>query len=202
MSENENQPPAPSKQTSSVPLKKETVRVTLKAADAPPAVPSASVPLAPPVKPPIPTAPPVPTSSVAAARPPAPTVPLRTAGPPTAMAPAPTIRLAGAPGAATAPGVARPVAGAPTMALPKATVQLQKPTQPLAAASASSQPQSEGAEEENEVVEAGQGLANGLAIAGFIAALVVLYLQISTAGTWINAEDNENKGQWFSQLTN
>ena len=70
MSENENQPPAPSKQTSSVPLKKETVRVTLKAADAPPAVPSATVPMAPPVRPPVPTAPPTPTGG-----PPLPTSP-------------------------------------------------------------------------------------------------------------------------------
>ena len=161
MSENENLPPAPSKQTSSVPLKKETVRVTLKAADAPPAVPSATVPMAPPVRPPIPGGPP--TATVPGAlRPkaPAPTIPLRTAGPPT-LAPAPTIRLAttaaptspGLPGAPprtaggaptlrltpsaapTPPGLPgappRTAGGAPTIALPKATVQLQPPTQPL-----------------------------------------------------------------------
>ena len=134
MSDNENQPPAPSKQTSSVPLKKETVRITLKAADAPPAVPSATVPMAPPVRPPVPTAPPTPTAG-GAPRPPAPTIPLRTAGAP-AMAPAPTIRLAasGAPTAAVRPTGAT---GAPTMALPKATVQLQAPTQPLGTASSS-----------------------------------------------------------------
>ncbi|MBN8459721.1 MAG: hypothetical protein J0M04_17970, partial [Verrucomicrobia bacterium] len=63
MSENDPSQ-TPSKQTSSVPLKKETVRVTLKAADAPPAAPVASVPGAPAVKPPTPPpAPPVASSA-------------------------------------------------------------------------------------------------------------------------------------------
>ena len=103
MSDNDNplsQPPT--KQTSSVPLKKETVRVTLKAADA--SVPSATVPLAPPVRPPLsPTAPTV----GGAPRPPAPapTIALKK-GPPTAPAPAPTIPLkTGAPSAVPTPTV-------------------------------------------------------------------------------------------------
>jgi hypothetical protein len=77
-----------SKHTSLVPLKKETVRVTLKASDA--SVPSATVPLAAPVRPPIsPTAP-----TVGAPRPPAPapTIALKK-GPPTAPTAAPTIPL-------------------------------------------------------------------------------------------------------------
>jgi hypothetical protein len=77
-----------SKQTSLVPLKKETVRVTLKASDA--SVPSATVPLAQPMRPPLsPTAP-----TIGAPRPPAPapTIALKK-GPPTTPAPAPTIPL-------------------------------------------------------------------------------------------------------------
>ena len=104
MSDNENK--NPSKQTSSVPLKKETVRVTLKAADAPPAVPSATLPAnpAPTIKPPTPpVAPPAPrppsaqppSGAPTAPKPPAPapTIPLRTSGAPTAAG-APTIKLA------------------------------------------------------------------------------------------------------------
>ncbi len=202
MSENENQPPAPSKQTSTVPLKKETVRITLKAADAPPAVPSATVPMAPPVRPPIPGGPPTATVPGALRPSPAPTIPLRTAGPPT-MAPAPTIRLAtsGAPTSPVLPGAApRPAGGAPTIALPKATVQLQPPTQPLGTSfSAPSQAGTLKVADEEEEEVGNDGLANILSIVGFAAALIVLGLQLKTANIWINAEDNAKKGEW-SQL--
>ncbi|NQW99640.1 hypothetical protein HQ447_03205 [bacterium] len=186
MSENENQPPAPSKQTSSVPLKKETVRITLKAADAPPAVPSATVPMAPPVKPPVPTAPPTPTGGPPRPSAPAPTIPLRAAGAP-ALAPAPTIRLAAA-GAPKLPGAV------PTMALPKATVQLQPPTQPLGTSFPPSQVGSLAGDDEDE--GGNEGLANILSGVGLAAAIVVLAFQLMTANTWISAEDNEKSGDW------
>ncbi|MEO5712579.1 MAG: hypothetical protein ABIT37_03750 [Luteolibacter sp.] len=203
MSENENQPPAPSKQTSSVPLKKETVRVTLKAADAPPAVPSATVPMAPPVRPPIPGGPPTATVPGGAPRPPAPapTIPLRTAGGPPTMSPAPTIRLATSPGAPGLPGAARPAGGAPTIALPKATVQLQPPTQPLGTSfSAPSQAGTLAGADDDEDEGSGEGLANILSIVGFVAALAVLTFQLLTANTWINAEDNAKKGDWMQLM--
>lgn len=143
MSDNENK--NPSKQTSSVPLKKETVRVTLKAADAPPAIPSATLPAnpaptikppAPPIAPPAPTAtkPPViqpPSGAPTAMKPPAPapTIPLRTAGPPTVGAP--TIKLATSSATVGAPTIALktantplPGAGAPTIALKTANTPL------------------------------------------------------------------------------
>jgi hypothetical protein len=210
MSDNDNQPSNPSKQTSSVPLskqtssvplKKETVRVTLKAADAPPAIPSATVPMAPPVKPPVPTAPPTPTASGGPPRPPAPapTIPLRTAGAPPAMGPAPTIRLAGA-GAPT-----RPVpTGAPTIALPKATVSLPSPTQPLGTSFSSPSKMAPLQTEDDEEEGGSEGLANILSIVGFIAALVVLTFQLTTANTWINAPENPDvptPGDW-AQLMN
>lgn len=193
MSENENQPPAPSKQTSSVPLKKETVRITLKAADAPPAIPSATVPMAPPVRPPVPGGPPTATGGPPRPTAPAPTVPLRPVGAP-AMASAPTIRLATS---AAPTGAIRPpgATGLPTMALPKATVQLQAPTQPLGTTFSPSQAPTLATDDEDEE-EVGQGLANILSGVGLAAALIVLAFQLMAAGTWINAEDNEKKGDW------
>jgi len=183
MPENENQPPVPSKQTSSVPLtkqtssvplKKETVRVTLKAADAPPAVPSATMPISPPVRPPVPGAPPVPTA-------PAPTIPLRPVGSPTA-APAPTIRLA----SSSATSALRPGGGAPT--LPKATVQLQAPTQPLGTSFPTAQVSSLKVEDDEEE-EANAGLNKILAGLGFAAAVAVLVSQGMIAKTWISVDD-------------
>ncbi len=203
MSENENQPPSPSKQTSSVPLKKETVRVTLKAADAPPAVPSATVPMAPPVRPPVPGGPPTATApAVGAPRPtaPAPTIPLRTAGAPGAPAPTIPLRTAGAPPSGPAPTIPlRTAAGAPTApGLPKATVQLQAPTQPLGTSAPLASSVSLKVEDEEEAGE-NEGVVKILAGVGFAAALALLAFQLKLANTWISVEDNPKTGDW-SQL--
>ena len=186
MSENENQPPVPSKQTSSVPLKKETVRVTLKAADAPPAVPSATVPMAPPTRPPVAggSAPPTPTA-------PTPTIPLRAAGAPMA-APAPTIRLA----TSSATGPMRP-GGAPT--LPKATVQLQVPGQPMGTLPAPSMASTFKVEEEEEQVPTSP-LVTILAGVAMAAAVILLICQLMLANIWISAEDNPKSSDGWSQL--
>ncbi|MCX6866236.1 MAG: hypothetical protein NTV46_08480 [Verrucomicrobia bacterium] len=184
MTENDNQPPVPSKQTSSVPLKKETVRVTLKAADAPPAVPSATVPMAPPVRPPVPGAPPTPTA-------PAPTIALRPAGK-AGVSPAPTIRLA----TSTAPTSAlRPPAGS-TPTLPKATVQLQAPTQALGAAFPPTSQVAMFKVEEEVEEEPYSLLVNILSGVGFAAAIAVLVLQLMISQIWINVEDNPKVGDW------
>ncbi len=184
MTENDNLPPTPSKQTSSVPLKKETVRVTLKASDAPPSVPSATVPMAPPVRPPVPSAPPSPTA-------PAPTIPLRSAGKPTAS-PAPTIRLATSSSSPTS--ALRPGGGVPT--LPKATVQLQAPTKPLGTSFPTSSQAATFQVVEEEEEEAFAGLVKILAGVGFAAAVVVLVFQLMLADIWISAEDNPKTGDW------
>lgn len=222
MSDNEN---PPSKQTSSVPLKKETVRVTLKAADAPaasptgaPPAPAAPKPTAGPPKAPtapVPTKPPTPTAPAATigkAPAPAPTIPLKTAaGTTTGSAPAaaPTIKLntspmaptapggppkpasaptapLKAPGAPTAPGSA-PAPG-PTIALPKATVQLNPPTQPLgtqgpAASQMATMPVSE--EEESGA----SPLLSALSIIGFLGAAAVIAIQLMTANVWLTKDD-------------
>ena len=196
MSENENQPTVPSKQTSSVPLKKETVRITLKASDAPPASPSATIPMAPPVRPPVPGGAPRPLTAP-------PTVPLRsTVGAPTmspGIVPAPTIPLRASvalPGTIPAPTVRISPVGLP--ALPKATVPLQKTSQPLEPGS-KVEPLEVAGKEAGEAEE-GQLLVNVLSGIGLAAALVVLALQFMTASKWINAEDNPKAGQW-SQLS-
>ena len=216
MSENENK--TPSKQTSSVPLKKETVRVTLKAADAPPAVPSASLPKspAPAVKPPTPpVAPPTATRPPTATVPPsgaptapkapapAPTIPLRTATPPTAGAP--TIRLATSNAAIGAPTIALktanaplPGGGAPTISLPKATVALDPPTKPLSpTVAAATQKPTLSTMEEPEDETGADTFSKFLAGVGLVAAIVVLSLQLTISKIWINAEDNnERTGDW------
>ena len=133
------------KQTSTVPLKKETVRVTLKANPETPRAETPSIEGAPSIAagPPPPSAPPAPPVApvVAVAPTPAPTIRLKTAagGTTGTPAPTPTVRLntgAHIAGAPTVPLQTRPLtttapaAKAPTMQLPKATVQLN-PTKPL-----------------------------------------------------------------------
>lgn len=194
MSENDPSQ-TPSKQTSSVPLKKETVRVTLKAADAPPAAPVASVPGAPAVKPPTP--PPAPPVASSAPRPPAPapTIALKPAGAPTAPAPAPTIKLATSSAPVGAPTIALKTAtqplggGAPS--LPKATVQLQAPTQPLSPTSGSVSQMATFEMGDDEEESGVGGFVKFLSIVGFIAACVLFYFQFDIAKTWIDAEDRD-----------
>ena len=176
--------------------------MTLKAADAPPAVPSATVPMAPPVRPPVPGGPPTPTAPSAAPRPsaPAPTIPLRTAGAPTAAAsPAPTIRLATS-AAPIGTGALKP-GGAPSLpggtpTLPKATVQLQAPTQPLGTSFSATQAATLRVEDDEEDEGANEGVVKILAGVGFAAALALLGFQLMLANTWIGAEDNPKKGDW------
>ncbi len=157
MSDEAPKPPKPMTKTSAVPLRKETVRVTLKADDAPaPAAPKApsapSAPAAPaapaaPVAPSAPAAPKPPTASA----PGAPAPPKAAApGPPkpsgSAPAPAPTVALktagGAAPGSAPAPAPTVPLkvggaapASAPLktqpLTTPGATAQLPKATVPL-----------------------------------------------------------------------
>ena len=81
------------------------------------------------------------------------------------------------------------------MALPKATVQLQPPTQALGSTFAPSQASTLSVEDDEEE-EAGQGLVKILSGVGLAAAIVVLAFQLMTANAWVNAEDNEKKGDW------
>ncbi len=142
MSEQENQPTPPAQptaKTSTVPLKKETVRITLRAK---PGAGTPSAPAPPSAGAPAPPRPPSPPAAPGAPAPPRPamTAPLA-AGAPKPPAGAKTIPLTSAPMPRPPGGapMAQPTAklstpGAPagpgTRPMPKATVQLQ-PTQPV-----------------------------------------------------------------------
>lgn len=200
MSDNDPSSQTPSKQTSSVPLKKETVRVTLKAAEAPPAAPIAAVPGAPAVRPPAPPAPPVAGPPRPTA--PAPTIALKPAGAPTA--PAPTIRLATSTAPIGAPTIAlktatQPLGAGGAPSLPKATVQLQAPTQPLGAgATSASQLATFEMDEEDE--SGVGGFIKILSVVGFIAACVLFYFQFDIAKIWVDAPDRDEMTKGDYQL--
>ncbi|RYD24269.1 MAG: hypothetical protein EOP88_00825 [Verrucomicrobiaceae bacterium] len=86
------------------------------------------------------------------------------------------------------------------MALPKATVQLQAPTQPLGTSfSQTSTATAAALDEEEEEVE-NEGLANILSIVGFVAALIVLAFQLMTANVWVNSPNSPSPGDGWSQL--
>jgi hypothetical protein len=84
--------------------------------------------------------------------------------------------------------------------LPKATVQLQPPTKPLGVTSAPAQLGSLAAADDDENEDGNEGIVNILSIVGFIAALFVLGFQVLTANTWVNAEDNDKKGDWMQLM--
>ena len=121
---------------------------------------------------------------------PAPTIPLKTGGP-IRPAPAPTIPLK--------------TVGVPTgaVALPKATVQLSPPTAPLSAPGiASSQAaQFQTVSEDEEESEKPDTLSSVFSILGFLAALVILSMQIMISKTWLEASDNPQPGMWSQVLS-
>ncbi|MGJ8657788.1 MAG: hypothetical protein ACSHX6_15175 [Akkermansiaceae bacterium] len=154
--------------TSAVPLKQETMRVTLKAdKDGNPA------------------------GGAPAAPAPAPTIPLGGGAPkpPTPASPAPTMKLGGAP---TVPLATQPLnaplgGGGASQPLPKATVELQQTqqlTQGLGAPTqaATIQTVSEG----DEASRGGTGAALPLTIVAFVLSLIVLYFQFSHAKIWVD----------------
>lgn len=144
-------PPAPMKRTSAVPLKKETVRVSLKAEPSQTGPPPA----------------------------PAPTIPLQTAsvgGPPSpsgAPAPAPTIPLKtqASTVALSSPGGTQP--------LPQATVQLQN-TQPLGAPTAPTAPQMGTISTTDVDDEESDTIPTITSILAFVLALAIIAIGIMT----------------------
>ena len=199
MSDQENPnpvPPRPTIKTSAVPLKKETVRITLRpqapgageaeasaeapAAPAPPPRPTMAppprpgaptVPLTAPPRPTVPGAPPPPT----AGGPPAPPRP----APPTVPVGSKTIPLSQPPARPTTPMVAKQttkiVGGSPaTQALPKATVKLTPgaaPTTPAAPVSSVSIKTTQ-FEEEEEVNEGPLNIMGWVSLVASIAAVI------------------------------
>lgn len=168
--------------TSAVPLKQETMRVTLKA-DA------AGDKKSPPP-------------------PPAPTIPLGGAlgGQPKLAAAAPTVALNVGP-AVTGPATVslatqpliKPVSSQP---LPKATVQLQQ-TQQLGQGAPSISPVAptfkQVASDDDSASERGGSASNILAIAAFVVALFVAFAQFKQAGIWVK-ESGQGYGAIFSAI--
>ncbi len=180
------------KKTSAVPLRKETVRVTLKAdpkdsaAPKPPSPPKAPSTPKPPA--PAPTIP-LKTSGPGTAKPPtpAPTVKLQTGDAPTAPkpgGPAPTVKL-NTP-TTTGPATAN-LTGGSSQPLPKATVQLQQ-TQPMGAAATPSQAATIRTADEDDSDDRGEGASTALSVVALVAALVVLGVQLATASIWVDGE--------------
>ena len=131
MSENEKN--TDSKQTSSIPLKKETVRVTLKAADAPPARPPGA-PSANSDEAPVRLAPPVTKPIVPSARPVAPTVPGQAPAPAASSVPPIATKQAEAPASASAPNAGTSTPTAPAANKPPQPTAPKPPTPPAAGA--------------------------------------------------------------------
>lgn len=203
----------PIKKTSAVPLRKETVRVTLKAPGAKPGIaPSPASPPAPsiPATKPLAVAPtPSPLKQetmrvtlkadkdnnapgAPATPPPAPTIPLgrsASAAPPALAAPAPTMKLGGSPTVplATQPLNAPAGGASSSQQLPKATVELQQTqqlTQGLGAPTLAASIQT--VSEGDEATRGGSGALLPMTIVAFVLSLVVLWFQFSHAKIWID----------------
>lgn len=84
--------------------------------------------------------------------------------------------------------------------LPKATVQLQAPTQPLGTSFPSTPSQVATLRIEEDEPEAHATLYKVLSGVGFAAAAAVLVFQLMIAKTWIEVEDNPKPGDWMQLL--
>lgn len=142
------------------------------------------------------TAPPVgaPTPTSALKAPGAPTSPLTPVGAPTsALRPAPTIPLKTA-------GALPGMGGGPT--LPKATVQLPQPTQPLTSLGDATSPQSASFRIAPEIQkEQAPTIHKVLSGLGLAASILLLVNQVSVANVWIKAPDNTRTANWAAQVT-
>ncbi|MES2705184.1 MAG: hypothetical protein V4726_01145 [Verrucomicrobiota bacterium] len=211
--EHDHTPPKPTTKTSAVPLKKETVRITLRpnapGSDAPPA----TVPLSPPPRPSFGGAPPAPTiplsppprPSVGGGAPPAPSAPTAPGAPPRPAPPvAPvgskTIPLGAAPPRAAAPGMARPASAAPvggTQPLPRATVAKLPSASPTAAISSAPIRTAAAHDEDTEVDD---GPLNILSVVALVASLAALFLVFASVDSWPMsygfADSTTRKADW------
>ena len=176
--------------TSAVPLKEETMRVTLKADNGS----SAPAPKGAPGAPGAPVAPKMPA--------PAPTIPLGgAAGAPRVAAPAPTIPL-NVGGSASIPLATRPL-GSASQPLPKATVQLQQTQQltqpgvtPVGGQAATIQT---AADDDSSADRAGNG-ETILAVAAFLLSLFLLFSQFQRAGIWVDEHEDGSYGAVFTSM--
>lgn len=185
-------PGAPNPKTSSVPLKKETVRITLRAkpGDTPEAAPVAP-PVAPPAPPLRPAAPPPPMGRPAP--PPAPigskTIPLTAPQPP---------RPAGAPGGPR-PATAPLTGAAPTQPMPKPTVRLQPQPGPsgpgtTAVSSAPTKSAVISADDEEEINEGPLNIIAGIGLG--LAAIFLAIALLSSDGVGLGIDPGGTGEGW------
>ena len=184
-------PTGPSGKTQSVPLKKETVRITLRAKPGEaPASPEGAAPIAPP------TAPLRPAVPAPMGRPPAP-------APPSAPLGSRTIPLTSAPAprTPTTPGrPTQPLAGgaAATQPMPKPTVRLQPQQAPGATATGaiSSAPLKTAVldDEEDEADDKGLGLIAGIVLG--LAAILLLITAFSHDDFRLGVADDQANAGW------
>jgi hypothetical protein len=190
--------------TSAVPLKQETMRVTLKAEVGPksPTPPAASAPSAPKMPAPAPT---IPLGGGAPRMPaPAPTIPLG-GGAPRIAAPAPTVSLNVGPsvgGPATIPLATQPLGNA-SQPLPKATVQLQQTQELTQQGVVTPGEQSPTIQTVVDGESSADRASNGetiLAVAAFLLSLFLLFSQFQRAGIWIDEHEDGSYGAIFSSM--
>jgi hypothetical protein len=185
--------------TSAVPLKQETMRVTLKA-DVGPKAPTATAPLTPGMPAPAPT---IPLGGAPRMPAPAPTIPL--GGAPRIAAPAPTVPLnvgASAGGPATIPLATQPLGNA-SQPLPKATVQLkqtQQLTQPGVVTPGEQSPTIQTVVDGDSSADRANNGQTILAVAAFLLSLFLLFSQFQRAGIWVKEHENESYGAIFSAM--
>jgi hypothetical protein len=189
-------PPSPLGKTQAVPLKKETVRITLRAK---PGEGGEGAPAAPPTAPLRPAAPPPAVARPAAPPPPAGAVGSRTI--PLSPAPAPAAPRPPGPAAAapSAPAPTRPMTTplAPAQAAPgpRPTVRLQPQQGPAATGAISSAPLKPAAldDEDEEANEKGLGLLAGIATG--LAALFLIVAALSSDSLQLGVSlDQKNPG--------
>jgi len=170
--------------TSAVPLRQETMRVTLKADGGAPMAPTPSPAAPKQAAEPAPTVPLGGGPATAQPAAPAPTVPLGDAGSAPVATPAPTVPLGGGPaGAATVPLATQPLQSGSSQPLPKATVQLQQTqqlTSPIGGPSAVPTIQTVGEDDQARQ----SGVANILSLVAFFVALGALAVTIAHASKW------------------
>ncbi|PQJ27996.1 hypothetical protein [Rubritalea profundi] len=193
--------------TSAVPLKQETMRVTLKADVGPktPTPPAKTPPSAPKMPAPAPT---IPLGGGAPRMPaPAPTIPLGggAMGALKIAAPAPTVSLNVGPslgGPATIPLATQPLGNA-SRPLPKATVQLQQTqqlTQPGVVTPGEQPPIIQTVVDGESSADRASNGQTILVVAAFLLSLFLLFSQFQRAGIWVNEHENESYGAIFSSM--
>lgn len=177
--------------TSAVPLRQETMRVTLKADNS-------GAPMAP--------APTIPLGGGGGAVPPAPATPAPTiplgggSTPPAPATPAPTIPLGGGLASPTVPIATQQMGSTTGQPLPTATVQLQQ-TQPMGSSMGNIAPMPSSHTSWEDEVNKGEKMTLILSIAALVIAIVAVGTQVAHSKHWIDEHKDGDMLEMFSTKT-